>query len=95
MSSQQPETPKTPLAEPILCKMGCGFFVSWIIRIFLIVCHQGDKKKYVSSDAHREGQNIDTIYCLRALYEEKRTNIFFGNEMSLVSAVEKSIELLK
>ncbi|KAL7513845.1 hypothetical protein ACHAXN_012474 [Cyclotella atomus] len=24
--SQQPETPKTPLAEPKLCRMGCGFF---------------------------------------------------------------------
>eukprot|EP00804_Cyclotella_cryptica_P014785 CCRYP_020125-RA/>CCRYP_020125-RA protein AED:0.20 eAED:0.20 QI:173/1/1/1/1/1/2/1122/161 len=26
--SQQPETPKTPHAEPKLCKMGCGFFGS-------------------------------------------------------------------
>ena len=26
--SQQPETPKTPHADPKLCKMGCGFFVS-------------------------------------------------------------------
>lgn len=26
--SQQPETPKTPLAEPKLCRLGCGFFVS-------------------------------------------------------------------